>query len=63
MKYTSQRNRLAAIEAQLGPRHQVIRITGGLPPETEVSSSISPQPKRDTTELLQPPSKPDSETA
>jgi hypothetical protein len=31
MKYTSQRNRLAAIEAQIGRPGQVLRIIGGLP--------------------------------
>jgi hypothetical protein len=44
VKYTSQRNRLAAVEAQLGPRHHVLRIVGGLPPDAAVSPQ-APQPE------------------
>jgi hypothetical protein len=45
MKYTSQRNRLHAIEAQLGRPGQVIRIVGGLPP-----AEVVPEPASEPTD-------------
>jgi hypothetical protein len=49
MKYLGLRSRLQAIETQLGPRHQVIRVTGGVPPETVVSPA-NPPPKQPAPE-------------
>jgi hypothetical protein len=43
VKYVSQRNRLAAIEAALGPRHQVIRIIGGLPEGATLPQTPQPE--------------------
>jgi hypothetical protein len=57
MKYTSQRNRLHAIEAQLGPRHLTIRITGGLPDEGAEVPPSSPL-LADPEPADQPPPKP-----
>jgi hypothetical protein len=58
MKYTSQRNRLAAVEALLGPRHQVLRIIGGLPQDAQAPPpplSSADHPESADQPLRQPP--------
>jgi hypothetical protein len=41
MRYTSLTNRLRAVESQLGRPGQVLRITGGLPPQGTPVSEVS----------------------
>ena len=44
MKYTTQRNRLAAIETALGRPGTVLRITGGLPPTEPPDATVPVAP-------------------
>jgi hypothetical protein len=54
MKYTSQRNRLAAVEAALGPRHQVLRIIGGLPSPEAPPQVEAPPVEPDSVQAPKP---------
>jgi hypothetical protein len=57
MRYTGLLSRLRALEAQLGPQQQTLRVVGGLPPGY---APPNPPPKEPEPKPKDPPETPGS---